>query len=302
MNNLHVFFALQGGLASASIRRLTRTWNSLPAKYSQWASEHAAIVDPGRNYVAYRHKLSHAISVGSPCIPFIGLVLTDLTFTLEGNAPMRRASGPLLRMAASEAMAAPNGNSTESDSSTSVINWVRYARAAKIVHQLTSASNSVYALQVLPEMQSWLLTTLRQAPEGGKPAHDERLYRRSLVVEPRASRPPTTPSPKPSSFSRRTSPSIHPPISAGQGSLQPSPLAPPPLSQPPTASPSPSAPPLSTACPLDTAVPSDAVSPGVQRGNHSSVSPRPSFGSRASLDVPRHPLDSVSDLGLTKNT
>lgn len=141
------------------------------------ASLHAEVVDPARNHSAYRQRLDEAIVSGQPCIPFVGMALSDLTFTLEGNAPMRRALGSVSNATSSTASDEPIVEM--------VINWARYERVARLVNSLTATASRFYALQADSEVQVWLATVLRKAPESGSSAYDEELYSRSLVLEPR---------------------------------------------------------------------------------------------------------------------
>lgn len=138
---------------------------------------HAEIVDPARNHSVYRQRLDEAITSCQPCIPFVGMVLSDLTFALEGNAPMRRALGSVSDATGSSA--------SDEQVVEMVINWARYERVARLVKSLTATASKFYAFQADPEIQDWLATVLRRAPGSGSPAHDEELYSRSLLVEPR---------------------------------------------------------------------------------------------------------------------
>ncbi|XP_055620288.1 rap guanine nucleotide exchange factor 4 isoform X2 [Toxorhynchites rutilus septentrionalis] len=80
--NLNAFFAIVMGLSNMAVSRLTLTWDKLPSKFRKLFSEYEALIDPSRNHRAYR------MSVGKlqpPVIPFMPLLLKDMTFAHEGN-------------------------------------------------------------------------------------------------------------------------------------------------------------------------------------------------------------------------
>ncbi|XP_058837783.1 rap guanine nucleotide exchange factor 4-like isoform X3 [Topomyia yanbarensis] len=80
--NLNAFFAIVMGLSNMAVSRLTLTWDKLPSKFRKLFTEYEALIDPSRNHRAYR------MSVGKlqpPVIPFMPLLLKDMTFAHEGN-------------------------------------------------------------------------------------------------------------------------------------------------------------------------------------------------------------------------
>nr|XP_029726466.1 rap guanine nucleotide exchange factor 4 isoform X2 [Aedes albopictus] len=80
--NLNAFFAIVMGLSNMAVSRLSQTWDKLPSKFRKLFTEYEALIDPSRNHRAYR------MSVGKlqpPVIPFMPLLLKDMTFAHEGN-------------------------------------------------------------------------------------------------------------------------------------------------------------------------------------------------------------------------
>lgn len=80
--NLNAFFAIVMGLNNVAVSRLSLTWEKLPSKFRKLYTEFESLIDPSRNHRAYR------ISVGKlqpPVVPFMPLLLKDMTFTHEGN-------------------------------------------------------------------------------------------------------------------------------------------------------------------------------------------------------------------------
>uniref|UniRef100_A0A669Q6B0 Rap guanine nucleotide exchange factor 4 n=1 Tax=Phasianus colchicus TaxID=9054 RepID=A0A669Q6B0_PHACC len=70
--NLNSFFAIIMGLSNVAVSRLSLTWEVSPS-YSP---------DPSRNHRAYRLTVA---KLDPPIIPFMPLLIKDMTFTHEGN-------------------------------------------------------------------------------------------------------------------------------------------------------------------------------------------------------------------------
>ncbi|EFX81993.1 hypothetical protein DAPPUDRAFT_210921 [Daphnia pulex] len=88
--NLNAFFALVMGLSNVAVSRLTQTWERLPSKLRKMFTEFDGLIEPSRNHRAYR------IAVGKlqpPILPFMPLLLKDMTFTHEGNRTLLDSAG-----------------------------------------------------------------------------------------------------------------------------------------------------------------------------------------------------------------
>ena len=112
--------------------------------------------DHSRNYSDYRAALKRA---PLPALPFLGLFLTDLTFTDDGNQDMR---GKL-------------------------INFDKYAKTARIINDLMRYQVP-YPLTEVVEIQDYLLQSIQD--RGTRDAQD--LYELSLRLEPRDERASAT--------------------------------------------------------------------------------------------------------------
>ncbi|KAK7076346.1 Rap guanine nucleotide exchange factor 1, partial [Halocaridina rubra] len=77
MNNFNSYLALLSALDSAPIRRLE--WQK---NITDGLKEYCALIDSSCAFRAYRQALSET---SPPCIPYIGLILQDLTFVDIGN-------------------------------------------------------------------------------------------------------------------------------------------------------------------------------------------------------------------------
>nr|XP_033786780.1 rap guanine nucleotide exchange factor 5 isoform X2 [Geotrypetes seraphini] len=80
--NLNSFFAIIMGLNTASVSRLSQTWEKIPGKFKKLFSELESFTDPSLNHKAYRDAFK---KMKPPKIPFMPLLLKDVTFIHEGN-------------------------------------------------------------------------------------------------------------------------------------------------------------------------------------------------------------------------
>ncbi|XP_054903999.1 rap guanine nucleotide exchange factor 5-like isoform X3 [Poeciliopsis prolifica] len=80
--NLNSFFAIIMGLNAGAVSRLSQTWEKIPGKFKKLFSELETFTDPSLNHKAYRDSFK---KMKSPKIPFLPLLLKDITFIHEGN-------------------------------------------------------------------------------------------------------------------------------------------------------------------------------------------------------------------------
>lgn len=80
--NMNSFFAIVMGLSNVAVSRMTQTWEKLPGKLKRTFSEFEALIDPSRNHRRYRLTVA---KMDPPIIPFMPLLLKDMTFSHEGN-------------------------------------------------------------------------------------------------------------------------------------------------------------------------------------------------------------------------
>ncbi|XP_041104918.1 rap guanine nucleotide exchange factor 5-like isoform X2 [Polyodon spathula] len=80
--NVNSFFAIIMGLNNAAVSRLSQTWEKVPGKFRKLFSELETLTDPSLNHKAYRDAFR---KMKPPKIPFMPLLLKDITFIHEGN-------------------------------------------------------------------------------------------------------------------------------------------------------------------------------------------------------------------------
>lgn len=80
LNNLHATVSVVSGLQSTPVFRLKRTWQALPNELVAMVHDLIALLRDNSKLLRDR-----VATVTHPCIPYIGVYLTDLTFLDEGN-------------------------------------------------------------------------------------------------------------------------------------------------------------------------------------------------------------------------
>ena len=166
LNNYSSMYNIFCALESTSVQRLNKTWPLLPTKYKETMDGLRHLTDVARNHAVYRSELRQRVP---PCLPFMGLYLTDLTFVDEGNLDTRPVPD------------APEG-------STPLINFDKQIKTARIISDV-QRFQIPYRLQEIPEIQSWIDAQLSRVKRTGS-LDSMKLYRRSLAIEPREIHPP----------------------------------------------------------------------------------------------------------------
>jgi hypothetical protein len=166
LNNYDSLMAIICSLNSSMVMRLKKTWEVVSSKTKARLEELKAITDVGRNYAVLRQRLHNHVA---PCIPFVGIYLTDLTFIDVGNGTTRQLPGDSGREGAS------------------VINFDKHMKTAKIINQLQSFQVP-YRLAGVPEMQDWMEAQIQRVRSSDE-SNIQSYYRRSLLLEPRELQP-----------------------------------------------------------------------------------------------------------------
>jgi len=104
-----------------------------------------------KNWAEYREVLH---SVNPPCVPFVGMYLTDLVMIQDGNADFLKKSNHL-------------------------INFYKRVKTAEVIREIQQYQSVPYCLTSVPEIQAFI----RRGLDGTKSVVD--LYDMSLALEPR---------------------------------------------------------------------------------------------------------------------
>lgn len=160
LNNYSSVYNIFCALESTSVQRLNKTWPLLSTKYKETMDHLRHLTDVTRNHAVYRAELRQRVP---PCLPFMGLYLTDLTFVDEGNLDTRPVPD------------APEG--------APLINFDKHIKTARIISDV-QRFQIPYRLQEIPEIQSWVDFQLNRVKRTGS-LDSMKLYRRSLAIEPR---------------------------------------------------------------------------------------------------------------------
>uniref|UniRef100_A0A915DST8 Ras-GEF domain-containing protein n=1 Tax=Ditylenchus dipsaci TaxID=166011 RepID=A0A915DST8_9BILA len=80
--DLMSLFAITLGLSNVAVSRLSLLWMKISNKMRRQYADFEALLDPSRNHRAYRLLVA---KMRSPIVPFVPLLLKDLTFMHEGN-------------------------------------------------------------------------------------------------------------------------------------------------------------------------------------------------------------------------
>jgi len=82
LNNFNAVTAMLAGLTSSPVFRLKYTWNELAPKVRKIQETVENEMSSANSFKIYRELLK---TRHPPLIPFLGIILSDLTFTEEGN-------------------------------------------------------------------------------------------------------------------------------------------------------------------------------------------------------------------------
>ncbi|KAJ1655231.1 hypothetical protein IWQ61_004985 [Dispira simplex] len=193
LNNLNTLIAVACGLSYSAITRLNLTWKQLAVKYSTLIKSLNQLTDTDRNFAMYRSRLRNQ---KPPCLPFLGVYLTDLTFTDDGNRTYCRPNDPAgagsgkedtPSMSSSSPRITPTGSERGSVTSIStpvsgpLINFYKYTITVRIIKEIQKFQVP-YNLRDVPELQRYLMDDFeRTYTRWDEPA----LHQLSLQLEPR---------------------------------------------------------------------------------------------------------------------
>ncbi|KAH6848106.1 ras guanine nucleotide exchange factor domain-containing protein [Chaetomium sp. MPI-CAGE-AT-0009] len=168
LHNYDALMAITCALTDTSIKRLKMTWDAVPVKRKELLKGLQATVDFNQNFKVLRAQLHDQVP---PCLPFLGMFLTDLTFVDVGNPATKT-----------------------SDTGLTVINFDKHTRTAKSIGEL-QRFQIPYRLAELPDLQNWLAAEVERVRDKEKAGANAQAthYRKSLLLEPREAQQLRTP-------------------------------------------------------------------------------------------------------------
>jgi son of sevenless-like protein len=147
-NNFNSVVAIVSGLESSAVHRLKKTWAGLPSHITETFEQLKNLMSTEKNYLTYRNVVKLA---NPPCIPYLGVFLTDLVFIDEAPDVLQ-----------------PSG----------LINFDKWYKVAWVVREIRKFQVTHYSFRSCPEV----LRTLIHLP--ALPEND--IYSLSLKCEERA--------------------------------------------------------------------------------------------------------------------
>lgn len=151
LHNFSTLTAIISGLNSAPIHRLRRTWDLLNARVAMSAEDLNRLMNSSKNFSQYREALHQ---MQPPCVPFLGVYLTDLTFIEDGNPDM-------------------------SVKARHLINISKRQKTADVIRDIQQYQAVPYSLTVVPEIQDYIRSCMDITRDISE------LYDISLEREPR---------------------------------------------------------------------------------------------------------------------
>ncbi|KAK3493520.1 ras guanine nucleotide exchange factor domain-containing protein [Neurospora crassa] len=161
LNNYDGLMAVTCALNDSSIKRLRMTWDTISSRRKETLKSLQAIVEIGQNHKALRARLADQVP---PCLPYVGMFLTDLTFIDAGN-PAKKTT----------------------DTGLTVVNFDKHMKTAKCIGEL-QRFQMPYRLTEVPDFQEWIVSQIERAREiekTGRTPAQVLHYRQSLLLEPK---------------------------------------------------------------------------------------------------------------------
>ncbi|KAI8986090.1 ras GEF [Trametes punicea] len=153
MQNYSTMTAVISGLNTPPIRRLKRTWEQVNAKIMSQLKICESTIDTNKNFNNYRSLLAR---IQPPCVPFIGVYLTTLTFINDG---------------------------AEDKLGDNMINFRKRQKAAEVIQDIKRWQAKPYNFQTVPPVLTYLEECFSQYADGVD--YGDQFWNLSLEREPR---------------------------------------------------------------------------------------------------------------------
>ncbi|XP_022672231.1 ras-specific guanine nucleotide-releasing factor 2-like isoform X2 [Varroa destructor] len=151
LHNLNGVLQICAAFMNSSVFRLKKTWERVSKTTKQTIDKLQTLVSADGRFRNMRDALHRC---DPPCIPYLGMYLTDLSFIEEG---------------------------TPNFTDEGLLNFSKMRMIAHVIREIRHFQQTPYKIEQIPKVFNYLLDPGRLMP-------DEELYRLSLCLEPRLSR------------------------------------------------------------------------------------------------------------------
>ncbi|KAI0754910.1 ras GEF [Daedaleopsis nitida] len=153
LQNFSTMTAVISGLNTPPIRRLKRTWEQVNAKFMSQLKICESTIDTNKNFNNYRSLLAR---IQPPCVPFIGVYLTTLTFINDG---------------------------AEDKLAGNMINFRKRQKAAEVIQDIKRWQAKPYNFQTVASVLTYLEESFQSYQDGID--YGDQFWNLSLEREPR---------------------------------------------------------------------------------------------------------------------
>lgn len=151
MHNYNGVLQICAALVNSSVYRLKKTWDRIPKATKVVVEKLQNLVSSEGRFKNMRDALHRS---DPPCIPYLGMYLTDLSFIEEGTP-----------------------NKTEED----LVNFSKMRMIAHVIREIQQFQNTPYRIEHHKRVTNYILDT-------SKLLDDDSTYKASLAIEPRQAR------------------------------------------------------------------------------------------------------------------
>jgi len=156
-NNFNLCYEILSALSSSSIFRLKKTWAKLERnkKLFEFYESMRVMMSPTGSFKDYRTVLKNT---NPPCLPYLGIYLTDLTFIEDGNP-----------------------NYLDIENRTDIINFEKMRKVSLVIEKIVMYQQQPYNFMRVDPIQNYIQSII-----GLSSCHNvTELFNLSLELEPR---------------------------------------------------------------------------------------------------------------------
>lgn len=151
MNNYNGVLQICAAFVNSSVYRMKKTWEKVPKSTKQTIEKLQDLVSSNGRFKNMRDALHRC---DPPCIPYLGMYLTDLSIIEEGIP----------------------GNTDEG-----LVNFSKMRTIAHVIREIRLFQQTPYKIEHIPRVTNYLL-------DANRLLDDDQTYRASLEIEPKQSR------------------------------------------------------------------------------------------------------------------